>query len=69
LNGFLGSSPYRQSVIAGSLNATRAERKERVMNEHPEDGLLVARRSIEAARTRSQQESDGGSTGVSDTND
>jgi len=39
------------------------------MNEHTEDGLLVARRSIQAARTRSRQESDGGSTGVSDTND
>jgi len=39
------------------------------MNEHTEDGLLVARRSVQAARTRSRQESDGGSTGVSDTND
>ncbi|WP_281187119.1 hypothetical protein [Streptomyces katrae] len=33
------------------------------------DGLLVARQSIAAARTRAQQESDGGSTGVSDSND
>ncbi|MFE7582188.1 hypothetical protein ACFU5Y_11570 [Streptomyces gardneri] len=33
------------------------------------DGLLVAREAIAAARTRAQQESDGGSTGVSDTND
>lgn len=34
-----------------------------------EDGLLVARRRIVAARSRAEQPSDGGSTGVSDTND
>ncbi|MFI2431511.1 hypothetical protein [Streptomyces sp. NPDC018693] len=33
------------------------------------DGLLVARTSIAAARSRAEQPSDGGSTGVSDTND
>jgi hypothetical protein len=34
-----------------------------------EDGLLVSRKSIAAARSRAEQPSDGGSTGVSDTND
>ncbi|MES4901059.1 MULTISPECIES: hypothetical protein [unclassified Streptomyces] len=33
------------------------------------DGLLVARTSIVAARSRAEQPSDGGSTGVSDSND
>ncbi|MFI6375776.1 hypothetical protein [Streptomyces sp. NPDC050546] len=33
------------------------------------DGLLVARSKVMAARARSEQPSDGGSTGVSDTND
>ncbi|MFF3326507.1 hypothetical protein [Streptomyces sp. NPDC002889] len=33
------------------------------------DGQLVSRTSIAAARSRAEQESDGGSTGVSDTND
>ncbi|MFB6844723.1 hypothetical protein ACFCXS_07645 [Streptomyces sp. NPDC056373] len=35
----------------------------------PSDGLLVARSKVMAARARSEQPSDGGSTGVSDTND
>lgn len=34
-----------------------------------DDGLLVARRQVAAARSRFEQPSDGGSTGVSDTND
>ncbi|MER7403879.1 hypothetical protein ABT373_15635 [Streptomyces sp. NPDC000070] len=34
-----------------------------------EDGLIVSRKSIAAARSRAEQPSDGGSTGVSDTND
>ncbi|WP_277816009.1 hypothetical protein [Streptomyces graminilatus] len=34
-----------------------------------DDGLLVARASIAAARSRAEQPSDGGSTGVSDSND
>ncbi|MFF6789539.1 hypothetical protein ACFY9C_10715 [Streptomyces filamentosus] len=33
------------------------------------DGLLVARTSIAAARSRAQHESDGGGTGRSDGND
>ncbi|WP_198533301.1 MULTISPECIES: hypothetical protein [unclassified Streptomyces] len=33
------------------------------------DGLLVARRRIAAARSRTEQPSDGGSTGRSDGND
>lgn len=34
-----------------------------------DDGLLVARRRIVAARSRAEQPSDGGSTGRSDGND
>lgn len=34
-----------------------------------DDGLLVARRRIAAARSRAEQPSDGGSTGRSDGND
>ncbi|WP_167544102.1 MULTISPECIES: hypothetical protein [Kitasatospora] len=34
-----------------------------------EDGLLVARRQVTAARSRFEVPSDGGSTGVSDSND
>ncbi|WP_281250185.1 hypothetical protein [Streptomyces monashensis] len=34
-----------------------------------EDGLIVSRKSIAAARSRAEQPSDGGSTGVSDSND
>ncbi|UGQ11280.1 hypothetical protein LO772_31510 [Yinghuangia sp. ASG 101] len=33
------------------------------------DGLLVTRRQVLAARSRTEQMSDGGSSGVSDTND
>ena len=33
------------------------------------DGLLVARTRVAAARSRAEQPSDGGSTGVSDSND
>ncbi|WP_279616744.1 MULTISPECIES: hypothetical protein [Streptomyces] len=34
-----------------------------------EDGLIVSRKFIAAARSRVDQPSDGGSTGVSDSND
>ncbi|MGW7384591.1 hypothetical protein [Streptomyces sp. NPDC054794] len=42
---------------------------ETVVIQPVEDGLLVSRKSIAAARSRAEQPSDGGSTGVSDTND
>ncbi|MEU8652771.1 hypothetical protein [Streptomyces sp. NPDC048737] len=34
-----------------------------------DDGLIVSRKSIATIRSRAEQPSDGGSTGVSDTND
>ncbi|QKW19401.1 hypothetical protein HUT16_10250 [Kitasatospora sp. NA04385] len=37
--------------------------------EPEEDGLLVARRRVTAVRSRFEVPSDGGSTGVSDSND
>jgi hypothetical protein len=37
--------------------------------EQENDGLLIARTRVAAARSRAEQPSDGGSTGVSDTND
>ncbi|MBC3843608.1 ATP-binding protein [Streptacidiphilus sp. 4-A2] len=37
--------------------------------EQDSDGLLIARTRVAAARSRAEQPSDGGSTGVSDTND
>ncbi len=37
--------------------------------EQDSDGLLVARTKVAAARSRAEQPSDGGSTGVSDSND
>ncbi|MEN8650979.1 hypothetical protein ABCR94_10135 [Streptomyces sp. 21So2-11] len=40
-----------------------------VVTGEQEDGLLVARRRLTAARSRAEQGSDGGSTGVSDSND
>ncbi|MFF3918310.1 hypothetical protein [Streptomyces sp. NPDC001852] len=42
---------------------------ENVVMEPAEHGLIVSRKSIAAARSRAEQPSDGGSTGVSDTND
>lgn len=42
---------------------------ENVVIQPAEDGLIVSRKSIAAARARAEQPSDGGSTGVSDTND
>ncbi|MGW3122190.1 hypothetical protein ACWDBW_34525 [Streptomyces sp. NPDC001107] len=42
---------------------------ENVVMKPAEDGLIVSRKSIAAARSRAEQPSDGGSTGVSDSND
>jgi hypothetical protein len=42
---------------------------ENVVMQPTEDGLIVSRKSIAAARSRAEQPSDGGLTGVSDTND
>ncbi|MFF3845770.1 hypothetical protein [Streptomyces sp. NPDC002328] len=42
---------------------------ENVVRQPAEDGLIVSRKTIAAARSRAEQPSDGGSTGVSDTND
>jgi hypothetical protein len=42
---------------------------ENTVQEPTGDGLLLARRQIVAARTRSATPSDGGSTGRTDTND
>ncbi|EKX65941.1 hypothetical protein STRIP9103_03431 [Streptomyces ipomoeae 91-03] len=42
---------------------------ENVVMQPVEDRLIISRKSIAAARSRAEQPSDGGSTGVSDTND
>ena len=42
---------------------------EKVVMQPAKDGLIVSRKSIAAARSRAEQPSNGGSTGVSDTND
>jgi hypothetical protein len=66
-------------VIAAEVNAAfmsgcfRIHPKEQVMvqeqSTQPSGGLIVARNKVMAARARSEQPSDGGSSGVSDTND